>query len=295
MMAGWYGVLFGIGTGWAFKPKVQKWALGGGCVFVILLVGAWMEDRRTVALSFLPGGPVTHDEPQGLLVDCGDARLTEFVLPRHLRARGVDRLEECVITHAVGHHAGGIGNLLEQQSSLRLSAGSARSTSKVQKELDQQLLHAEFGRVISSGARVGRWNVLHPRLGEDFPRSSDDAVVLRGELHHVRVLLLGDLGHDGRQALLRCEKELKADVLVLSKPARSLPVDLGFLRHVAPKVIVVQDCEFPVTQRASAEWMARLRASGAAVFSVRQCGGIRLSIRPIGWRLENAEGVLFSQ
>ena len=84
-------------------------------------------------------------------------------------------------------------------------------------------------------------------------------------------------------------------MLALSLPDRSLPVDLGFLRQVAPKVIVVQDSQFPVTERASTQWLARLRESNATVLSVKNLGGIRLTIEPDGWRLENAEGGLFSQ
>ena len=44
---------------------------------------------------------------------------------------------------------------------------------------------------------------------------------------------------------MRKDMDLQADVLALSVPDRSLPVDLGFLRQVAPKVIVVQDSQFP--------------------------------------------------
>ena len=119
--------------------------------------------------------------------------------------------------------------------------------------------------------------------------------MLRGKFHGMTVLLLSDLGHDGRQALMRKDMDLQADVLALSVPDRSLPVDLGFLRQVAPKVIVVQDSQFPVTERASTQWLARLRESNATVLSVKDLGGIRLTIEPDGWRLENAGGGLFSQ
>ena len=72
-------------------------------------------------------------------------------------------------------------------------------------------------------------------------------------------------------------------------------MDPAFLRMVRPKVMVVQDCEFPVNERAPKQWLKRLRETGVPVFSVRETGGIRLTIRSTGWRLENAEGVLFSQ
>jgi len=150
-------------------------------------------------------------------------------------------------------------------------------------------------RRVSAGDRIGAWRVLHPAREDDFLRGTDDALVLHGRFHGVRVLLLSDLGRDGRQALAARGDDLRAEVLVVSVPDRSPPVDLGFLKLVQPQVIVVQDAEFPITERASAEWLGRLRSSGAKVISLRQSGGVRLSIRPHGWRLENSLGDLFNQ
>lgn len=295
MMAGWYALLFGIGSGWFLKSTVRRWALAGGIVFIGMLGYAWFEDRRTVRMTFLPGGPVTHVEQGGMLVDCGDERMAEFVIPRHLRVRGVDQLEGCVITHAVGHHAGGIGGLLEQQPLNWLKACSARSTSRVQKELDALLDAVESNGLLSANDWVNGWQVLHPPPGKDFRRSSNDALVLRGEFHGVRVLLLGDLGHDGRQSMARQVNDLQADILVVSKPDRSLPVGVSFLKLVKPKVIVVQDCDFPVTKRASREWLNELGREGAVVMSLRQFGGVRLNITPNGWRVEGFDGLLYSR
>ena len=89
------------------------------------------------------------------------------------------------------------------------------------------------------------------------------------------------------------DDDLRAEVLVVSLPDRSPPVDLGFVKMVQPRVIVVQDAEFPNTEQAPAQWLARLRASGAQVISIRQTGGVRLSIWPGGWQLENSGGILF--
>ena len=287
MMVGWYCLLFGLGTGWAWRSVSRSWMFLGGGIFVGLLFLAWQKDRSAVRMTFLPQGPVVHVEGEGLLVDCGDERVAKMVVPRQLRVRGVDVLDRCVVSHLVTHHAGGLPVLKESYSLREIYRTQARSSSPVGKQVRGLLLRA--------GDRVGNWDVIHPAQGEDFPRSTDDALVLRGEFHGVTVLLLSDLGYDGRQALMRRNAGLQAEVLALSIPDRSGLLDLGFLNVVKPKVIVVQDCLFPVTERASASWLARLRESGAIVLSVRELGGIRLTIEPAGWRLENAEGVLFSQ
>ena len=49
-----------------------------------------------------------------------------------------------------------------------------------------------------------------------------------------------------------------------------------------------------MTERAPKQWLKSLRNTGVPVFSVRETGGMRLTIRSTDWRLENADGALFS-
>ena len=118
-------------------------------------------------------------------------------------------------------------------------------------------------------------------------------VCLIGEFHGVRILLISDLGPRGQQALLSRGDDLKADVVVTSISDRGQTLGPGLLQAVAPRVIVVQDSQFLVGERAPKTLLARLRESGAVVISVREKGGIRLSIRPNGWHLENTQGTLW--
>lgn len=298
MMAGWYALLFGLGTGWFLKLAVRRWALGGAGVFLVLLVSSWQTDRQEVRITMLPGGPMIHVEAAahtpGLLIDTGDAMAVEFTVQRHLQTRGVDALRELVLTHGIGHHVGGFTNLLAAQPLERVYLSHARSLSKYQKAVLSELAQREgMKRVVSAGDMIGPWTVLHPAKADDFPRSSDDALVLRGEFHGVRVLLLSDLGADGSQALMARDADLRADIAVVSIPSHGEPLNPGALRIIEPKVVIVHDCRFPITKRASADLLKRLRASGTKVFSVREKKGVRLTISANGWQLENSEGVLW--
>ena len=294
MMVGWYGLLFGWGTRWFLKENLRRWAWAGTAVFVVALVGSWHGDRQTVAMTFLPGEPVTHVEGDGgLLVDSGSPRTVAFTLPRHLRVRGEDSLNAIVLSRSVKHHVEGLPDLLQSQPIQMVHLSHAHSSSPIHKTVQSVLQDFNGTRRVAAGDRVGAWHVLHPAQGDDFLRGTDDAIVLRGNFYGVRVLLLSDLGRDGRQALAGRDDDLRAEVLVVSLPDRSPPVDLGFVKMVQPRVIVVQDAEFPNTEQAPAQWLARLRASGAQVISIRQTGGVRLSIWPGGWQLENSGGILF--
>jgi beta-lactamase superfamily II metal-dependent hydrolase len=298
MIAGWYAVLFGVGTGWFFKPNVRRWALGGVGVFVVLLLANWQIDRQEVRLTMLPEGPMIHveasAETSGLLIDTGDAMAVEYTVQRHLQTRGVDALHAVALTHGIGHHIGGFTNLLAAQPLERVYLSHAKSSSPFQKIVLAELAQrGKLQHTVSAGDTLGPWKVLHPAPADDFPKSTDDALVLRGEFHGVRVLLLSDIGPDGCQAMIASEVDLRADIVVAAIPSYGEPLNDGLLRFIQPRVIIIHDSKYPIADRASAKLLQRLRDSGVEVFSVRQEKGIRLTITRGDWCLENSTGVLW--
>ncbi len=297
MMAGWYAVLFGVGTGWFFKPNVRRWALSGGGVFVVLLMASWQTDQQEVRITMLPEGPMIHVEASahttGLLIDTGDAMAVEYTVQRHLQTRGVDALQAVALTHGIGHHIGGFTNLLAAQPLERVYLSHAKSSSRFQKIVLAELATREgLKNVVSARDTIGPWTVLHPAKADDFSKSTDDALVLRGEFHGVRVLLLSDVGLDGCQAMLARDVDLRADIVVTAIPSYGEPLNPGLLRIINPKVIIIHDSKFPIAERAPMPLLKRLRDSGAQVFSVRAKKGIRLTVTLNGWRIENSVGEL---
>ena len=81
--------------------------------------------------------------------------------------------------------------------------------------------------------------------------------------------------------------------MVAAIPSYGEPLNVGLLRFIQPRVIIIHDSKYPIADRASAELLKRLRDSGVEVFSVRQEKGIRLTIIRGDWRLENPTGVLW--
>src|SRR5581483_6057192 len=45
------------------------------------------------------------------------------------------------------------------------------------------------------GDQLGPWTVLYPDANSHFSKGEDNAMVLRGEINSLRILLLSDLGH----------------------------------------------------------------------------------------------------
>ena len=298
MMAGWYAVLFGVGTGWFLKANVRRWAMGGSGVFVVLLLANWQTDRQEVRITMLPEGPMIHVEASAhtsnLLIDTGDAMAVEYTVQRHLKTRGVDALHAVALTHGIGHHVGGFTNLMAAQPLERVSLSHAKSSSKFQKIVLAELAQrGELKNEVSAGDTIGPWTVMHPVKGDDFSKSTDDALVLRGEFHGVRVLLLSDVGSGGCQAMMARGADLRADIVVAAIPSYGEPLNAGLLRLIDPRVIIVHDCQYPIAERAPAELLKRLSVSGAEVFSVQRDKGICLSIARGDWCLKNSTGVLW--
>ncbi len=293
LMAGWYIALFGLGTGWLLHRAVRRWAMGAGIAFVGIILWQWQADRERVHVTFLPNSPVILVEDRDvMLVDCGSERSVEFLLPRQLQQRGIDSLSQLVLTHGVKHHVGGFEKLMDAQPIEAVYISHARSNSKFHRAVMASLDESpSLKKIVSAGDHIGPWTVLHPAKTDDFLRSTDDALVLHGTFHGVRLLLLSDVGSNGQQALLARDADLRADILVLSVPDESPPaVSRGLLREVAPKMIVLHDARFPVLERAPDPFVKSLEASGAKVISVGRLGGLRLVIDRSGWRVVSVAG-----
>src|ERR1051325_11748141 len=93
--------------------------------------------------------------------------------------------------------------------------------------------------------------VLHSEASDNFPQADDKPVVLSGAFGRARVLLLSDLGRPGQEALIERTADLRADIVVTGLPVQTEALGDALLDAIQPRVIVVSDSEFPVSERAS--------------------------------------------
>ncbi len=149
-------------------------------------------------------------------------------------------------------------------------------------------------RQVNRGNRFGNWTILHPATDDRFPEADDNALVLRGEFHGVRVLLCSDLGRPGQRALLEGEHDLSADVVVCGIPARGEPLGDALLDAVQPRVIIVSASEVPAQERATKELRERLERRGIPVFYTSDDGAVTVTLRPEGWEARAMSGKVIS-
>src|ERR1019366_5692441 len=141
---------------------------------------------------------------------------------------------------------------------------------------------------------VGCWQVLFPAATNDFSKADDSPLVLRGNFHGAKILLLADLSRAGQSELLSRTTDLRADIVVAGLPAEGEPLCGALIDAVQPHVIVIADSEFPATRRASRALHERLEQRKIPVIYTRNAGAVTILTDVRGWELQTMDGQRFS-
>jgi competence protein ComEC len=204
----------------------------------------------------------------------------------------VNRLERLLLTHGDAQHVGGTRAVWEAFDVARTYTSRVSFRSTVYRELAEQLAATPDRHVaVSRTDKAGQWTVLHPAAEDKFSQADDACVVLQARFHKTRVLLLGDLGRPGQEALLRRHPYLDSDIVITGLPDKGEAVCDGLLASAHPKRLIVADSEFPATKRASKGFEQRMKTSGTRTVFTRKEGATTLSIRPEGASLRGMSGL----
>ncbi|MEW6303138.1 MAG: ComEC/Rec2 family competence protein [Verrucomicrobiota bacterium] len=293
MYFSYYALLLLVIARVAFAPR---WRMATALAFATLLLPAlarWHDARTTTRLTVLalPGGDAIHLDAPGrehdLLIDCGNESATENVVAAYLHAQGVNSLPRLLLTHGDLRHVGGAPLVREQFRIDKIITSAVRSRSPMYRRLLQELEQTpEHWQPVRRGDTLGPWQVLHPLADDNFSQGDDNAIVLRGEFHGARVLLLSDLGKSGQRALLEREPDLRADIVVTGLPAQGEPVLDDLLAAVQPRLLIISCSEYPAQEQAKQELRARLARRGVPVHYTGDAGSVTLAFRKDGWQPE---------
>ena len=296
-MAGYYLLLIAVGIdGHPYVTRARL--LATGAAGIILTCGLIVSSLSTgVQLAVLPlrgGDSLFVDQPgseHDLLVDTGDAGAVEQMVEPFLRARGVNRLANLVLTHGDVRHVGGATVVRDKFGVRQTTTSRVRSRSPAYRELIKALEFAPAGwREAERGDEVCGWRVLHPSAEDRFGRADDSALVLFGEFEGVRVLLCSDLGRSGQRTLCDREPELRADVVIAGMPSPDEPLSNGFLHLLRPGLVVISAGEYPASERPSRALRERLREQGMPVVFTCDRGAVYLTLIGGGWHARAQDG-----
>jgi len=294
----YYLLLLSLVTGWLFKSNLRIWKIAGLSLLVVCWSGlCWQQAHRTRLSILSPNGGMaiySHTPGAGsdLLIDCGTSNSVQFLTKPFLRGQGVNHLPNLLLSHGDLHHIGGaqLVDALFSVEHVCISPIRFRSPAyrKVIKEFGNP---PEKLRTISRGDRLGSWTVLHPEASDHFSQADDSALVLAGAFSGTRVLLLSDLGRPGQNALLERIPDLRAEIVVTGLPVRNEALGDALLDAIQPRVIVVADSEFPVSERATAKLCSRLAQRKIPVIYTRSAGAATIEFQKHGWVLRTMSGI----
>jgi ComEC/Rec2-related protein len=289
----YYTLLLSVAGGAFSRPRGRR-VLGAFLgVLALLWIWQWHDTRNQVELTLFSGA-IYSDLPgrqRDLLVDAGDANSAGFVLKPFLQSKGMNRLPPIVLTHGDARHYGGI-EMLEKGFTLAtvLTSPIPSSSQNYRKLMLRLEAMPTLATDIRHGNQIGGWHVLHPAQTDRFERGDDNAIVLHGEFHGIRVLLLSDLGQAGQAALLSRKPNLRTEIVVSGIPDQGEPLSDALLSSLGPQMVVIADAKVPARERAPPALQQRLAAHGIPVLYVSQSGSITLTLRRSGWEVTAMDG-----
>ena len=292
----YYGVLFSMLSGVAFQKRWRMAAI----LCVLFMAGfygwRWHEARQTTTLTILPlnGGHAVFvhagHASSNLLVDCGDTNSVEFITRPFLHAQGINHLPRLALTQGDLRDMGGALEVCGAFSVVEVFTSPVKFRSATYRQTIAELDQQPNRHQIVEGGGLGGWQVLYPAKTNNFPQADDNSLVLRGEIHGTKILLLSDLGRRAQEILFNQTNDLRADIVVAGLPEKSQPLSNALVEKIQPKVIVIADSQFPATKRAPAALRERLEQTKVPVIYTRTAGAVTLAIKPEGWQLRTMDG-----
>jgi ComEC/Rec2-related protein len=296
----YYLALIVILSGWLITTR-RKFSFAAVLILIAAIyVFRWENSRGETELTVLPlnGGHAIFVDATGRkndwLIDCGNENAVNFTLKNFLRAHGVNKIPRLVLTEGDSQNCGG-AELLDQlfgvgelwTSNVKFRSGAYREAV------------AEFEKppsrhnILSYGDQIGCWQVLSPATKNNFQRADDNALVLLGNFHGTKILLLSDLGREGQSTLLERTNDLRADIVIAGLPEEGEPLSDALLGAIQPKIIVIADSEFPANRRASRELKNRVAGKNIPVIYTRDSGAVKIVAENGGWKLQAMDGQIF--
>ncbi len=296
----YYFILITVLTGWLFQGKHRKWKISVVSLLTLVWCGIWLREWPATRVTILPLniGHAVYLQPPGSrndwLIDCGNESSVQTVVKPFLRAHGVNRLDNFVLTHGEIAYSGGAKPLLDlfRPRNIYLSSEHFRSPEYV-KLIAGFTNEPALREPIQAGSRLGPWAVLYPDPARHFSVADDKNLVLRAEINGTRVLLCSDLGHAGQNALFdrNLTNDLRADIVVAGIPDKAEPLNDTLLDAIQPRVIIIANS---IKQPVTLELRNRLALRNVPVFYTSKSDAVTLTIRPNYWEARAMDGTKVS-
>ena len=291
----YYAVIVAAFSGW-FTTARRK-TIG---VVILVFIGAgylwqWQLSRGETDLTVLPldGGHAVYVDAAGRendwLINCGNKDTVEFTLKNYLRGQGVNSVPRLVLAEGNARNCGGAEQIKKLFGIGEIWTSRANFRSPAYRDAVGEVAEARR-KVFNFDGTNGCWRVLFPRATGNVSKAGNAPLVLLGNFHGTRVLLLSELSRDGQSELLAQTNDLRADIVVAGLPDEGEPLCDDLIAAIQPRVMVIADSEFPAGRRANRALHERLERSKIPVIYTRTAGAVKIVTGESGWRLQTMDG-----
>lgn len=211
----------------------------------------------------------------------------ETTLIPYLKSRGVDHLDQLVLTHTDTDHMGDMLELAKHFSirEIYVSKGSMTQTDFVDK---LKKMKAKV-HVVEVGDRLPIFDsaleVLYPLTQGDG--GNDDSIVLYGEFFRTKFLFTGDLEAPGEGQMVAAYPDLRVDVLKAGHHGSKGSSSPEFLEHIKPKLALISAGKNNRYQHPHQETLERFEKIQTKILRTDEQGAIRFK----GWNSWKIETV----
>ena len=272
--------------------------------FVVLFVGQFVKLAFLVGIFFVasilakPVTDLSKDELQIVLLDVGQGlamvietpntvsiydtgpkyssgfTVADAVLLPYLRRRGIEKIDNLIISHADNDHIGGYQAVQDAFLVERVLS------SRVDKVPEADLCKA--GQ--SWKADATKFTIIGP--AEGTPEGSNNlSCVLKIEHLGVTVLLTGDIEKKVERFMVRNNKrELRADIMLVPHQGSKTSSTNVFLDAVSPTAALLAAGYKNHYGHPHASVLERYEKRGIKVFSTIESGSVLLKVNSQGWR-----------
>ena len=298
----YYAVIVAIFSGW-FSTRRRIFSGAAILLFIAGIYGwQWFSSRDEIDLTVLPlnGGHAVYVDAAGTkndwLINCGNENAVDFTVKNFLRAQGVNKIPRLILTEGDLKNCGGAIRLEELFGIGELWTSSVKFHSAAYREAVAAFENGgrpQRHQILNLGDMVGCWRVLFPDATTNLSKADDHPLVLLGNFHGTKILLLSDLSRNGQSELLSLTNNLRADIVVAGLPTEGEPLCAALLDAIRPKVVVIADSEYPATRRASRTLKQRLEQTRIPVIYTRMSGAVNIETDKSGWNLQTMDGRRF--
>ena len=297
----YYGIIIAAFSGWFTTAKRKFFG-----AIILFFIGAiylwqWELSRNETSLTVLPlnGGHAVYVDNTGRhhdwLINCGNENAVNFTLKNFLRAQGVNKIPRLVLTEGDIKNCGGAVRLDEL-----FGVGELWTSHEKFRSGAYQAAMAHFEKTpsrhnfLNAGETHGVWEILFPAPENKIAKADDCPLVLGGNFHGTKILLLSDLSRAGQSALIENTNDLRADIVIAGLPMLGEPLCQALIDAIRPRVIVIADSELPATRRASRSLKERLSETKISVIYTRTAGAVTIITDTNGWKLQTMDGQKFT-